>query len=91
MSRIYLGIPPQKTSVVNSDFRAGDEKSTRLEGGFYYGASRNGMIYIPPRPLLNHGIHRCELKPLTDLYPLTQCLQTGSRSLASVSPWMKSW
>lgn len=72
MSRIYLGIPPQKTSVVNSDFKAVDEKSTRLEGGFYYGASRNGMIYIPPRPLLNHGIHRCELKPLTDLYPLTR-------------------
>jgi hypothetical protein len=58
--RIYLGIPPEKTRVVDSDFKPVEENSTRLAGGFFYGASRNGSIYIAPRPLLNHGIHRCE-------------------------------
>ncbi|KAF5661668.1 aspartic-type endopeptidase opsb [Fusarium heterosporum] len=55
---IYMGIPSQKTSIVDSDFNLVDNASTRLTGGFYYGASRNGSIYIAPRPLLNHGIHR---------------------------------
>lgn len=58
--RLYLGIPAQKTNVVNDDFKPVDETSTKLAGGFYYGASRNGKIYIPPAPLMNHGIHRCE-------------------------------
>src|SRR6478735_3343631 len=60
IGRIYLGVPTTKTSVSSSDFQPVDETSPKLAGGFYYGASRNGMIYIPPRPLLNHGIHRCE-------------------------------
>ncbi|KAI5459957.1 aspartic peptidase domain-containing protein [Mariannaea sp. PMI_226] len=56
---IYLGIPPEKLSVVNDDFKPVEgESSTKLAGGFWYGMSRNGKIYIPPRPLMNHGIHR---------------------------------
>ncbi|KPM36315.1 hypothetical protein AK830_g10242 [Neonectria ditissima] len=56
---VYLGIPKEKLGVVNGDFEpVGGPGSTRLEGGFSYGMSRNGTIYIPPRPLLNHGIHR---------------------------------
>lgn len=57
--RIYLGIPVGKTSLVNDDFKPVDDQPTKLAGGFWYGMSRNGKIYIPPRPLLNHGIHRC--------------------------------
>ncbi|KAH7001912.1 phosphatidylethanolamine-binding protein [Ilyonectria destructans] len=56
---IYLGIPAEKLSVVNSDFQPVDwSSSTRLKGGFSSGMSRNGKIYIPPRPLINHGMHR---------------------------------
>jgi phosphatidylethanolamine-binding protein (PEBP) family uncharacterized protein len=29
-----------------------------MKGGFHFGRSRNGMPYIPPRPLMNHGPHR---------------------------------
>lgn len=54
---MFLGISKDKLSVINSDFKPEGEKSTRLNGGFYYGVDR---IWIPPRPLLNHGIHRCE-------------------------------
>ncbi|KAH7258181.1 hypothetical protein FSOLCH5_002525 [Fusarium solani] len=82
---IYLGIPPQKTSVVNSDFKAGDEKSTRLEGGFYYGASRNGMIYIPPRPLLNHGIHRYWFEIIGLSEPLDEKLVTSKPTREQVA------
>ncbi|UKZ71403.1 uncharacterized protein TrAtP1_012362 [Trichoderma atroviride] len=52
---LYLGISKDKLSVTTSDFKPENEKSTRLNGGFHYGTSR---IWIPPRPLLNHGIHR---------------------------------
>ncbi|KAH7144017.1 phosphatidylethanolamine-binding protein [Dactylonectria macrodidyma] len=56
---IYLGIPAQKLNVVNDDFKPVDGRpSTRLKGGFSYGMSRSGGVYIPPRPLINHGIHR---------------------------------
>ncbi|CAM1502895.1 Fc.00g076710.m01.CDS01 [Cosmosporella sp. VM-42] len=55
---IYLGISKDKTSVTNEDFKSEDASTTRLKGGFFYGQSRNGSIYIAPRPLINHGIHR---------------------------------
>ncbi|KAL5091025.1 hypothetical protein Trisim1_003341 [Trichoderma cf. simile WF8] len=55
---IYLGIDKDKLSVTNSDFKQENEKMSRLNGGFYYGVNRRNSIYIPPRPLLNHGIHR---------------------------------
>lgn len=62
--RIYLGIPAEKLSVVNSDFQPVDwSSSTRLKGGFSSGMSRNGKIYILPRPLINHGMHRCKSFP----------------------------
>lgn len=57
---IYLGIPEERTKVKNGDFEPESKSSTRLKGGFYYGKSRNGTVYIVPRPLLNHGIHRCK-------------------------------
>ncbi|RSM12654.1 hypothetical protein CDV31_006230 [Fusarium ambrosium] len=82
---IYLGIPLQKTSVVNSDFKPVDEKSTRLEGGFYYGASRNGMIYIPPRPLLNHGIHRYWFEIIGLSEPLDEKLVTSKPTREQVA------
>ncbi|KAL6871899.1 phosphatidylethanolamine-binding protein [Trichoderma novae-zelandiae] len=55
---IYLGIDKDKLSVTNDDFKQQDASSTKLAGGFYYGTNRRNNIYIPPRPLLNHGIHR---------------------------------
>ncbi|KAM0303620.1 hypothetical protein ACHAPM_003189 [Fusarium culmorum] len=55
---LYLSIPGQKTNVVNEDFQSLSETSTKLKGGFYYGANRSGKIYVLPRPLINHGIHR---------------------------------
>ncbi|KAI8715525.1 hypothetical protein NCS52_01060400 [Fusarium sp. LHS14.1] len=86
---IYLGIPVQKTSVLNSDFKAVDEKSTRLEGGFYYGASRNGMIYIPPRPLLNHGIHRYWFEIIGLSEPLDEKLVTSKPTREQVAEAIK--
>ncbi|KAJ3502035.1 hypothetical protein NM208_g16810 [Fusarium decemcellulare] len=74
---IYLGIPVDKTSVVNSDFNAVNDKSTRLAGGFYYGQSRNGAIYIVPRPLLNHGIHRYWFEIIGLSEPLDEKLVTS--------------
>ncbi|RFU78142.1 hypothetical protein TARUN_4074 [Trichoderma arundinaceum] len=55
---IYLGIDKDRLFVKNDDFKQENEKSTLLKGGFYYGTNRRNNIYIPPRPLLNHGIHR---------------------------------
>ncbi|KAF7550213.1 hypothetical protein G7046_g8080 [Stylonectria norvegica] len=55
---IYLGVKKDQTSLTNDDFQPTDGTSTKLKGGFFYGQSRNGSIYIAPRPLLNHGIHR---------------------------------
>ncbi|OTB20488.1 hypothetical protein K445DRAFT_343751 [Daldinia sp. EC12] len=55
---IYLGIPPTKTSVEPADFEVEDPSKSLLKGGFHYSRSRNGSVYIPPRPLLNHGPHR---------------------------------
>lgn len=56
---IYLGIPKETTKVVNDNFQLVDQTSTRLKGGFFYGKNRGNNVYIPPRPLINHGIHRC--------------------------------
>ncbi|KAK5989093.1 hypothetical protein PT974_10591 [Cladobotryum mycophilum] len=56
---LYLGIHKDKLSVEQADFTPAEGgKSTHLEGGFYYGQNRLGNVYILPRPLLNHGIHR---------------------------------
>ncbi|KAH6604247.1 hypothetical protein Trco_007693 [Trichoderma cornu-damae] len=55
---IYLGIDKNKLSVENDDFKQEGGKSTQLKGGFYYGVNYYKSIYVLPRPLLNHGIHR---------------------------------
>jgi phosphatidylethanolamine-binding protein (PEBP) family uncharacterized protein len=55
---IFTAIPPSKTSVVADDFEIVDQAKALMKGGFHYGRSRNGMPYIPPRPLMNHGPHR---------------------------------
>ncbi|KAI1460656.1 PEBP-like protein [Annulohypoxylon moriforme] len=55
---IYTGIPPTKTSVEAVDFEVENPSEALLKGGFHYGQSRNGQIYISPRPLMNHGPHR---------------------------------
>ncbi|KAI0439291.1 PEBP-like protein [Xylaria telfairii] len=54
----YTAIPASKTSVAADDFTVVDETKALMKGGFHYGRSRNGMPYIPPRPLMNHGPHR---------------------------------
>ncbi|KAI0816291.1 PEBP-like protein [Xylaria sp. FL0064] len=55
---IYTGIPASKTSVESDDFTVVDQEKALMKGGFHYSMSRNGMPYIPPRPLMNHGPHR---------------------------------
>lgn len=62
---IYIGIPPTKTSVEDSDFELEDSSKALVKGGFHYGRTRNGRVYTPPRPLMNHGPHRCERNLLT--------------------------
>ncbi|KAJ6780023.1 hypothetical protein PWT90_08964 [Aphanocladium album] len=57
---IYMGIEPTRRSLENKDFALSDDaKPMLLKGGFYYGVNRRDVVYIPPRPLLNNGIHRC--------------------------------
>ena len=56
---VYLGVESSKRSTRNDEMEVAE--GTKLKGGFYHGQSRNGMVYIPPRPLLNHGFHRCEI------------------------------
>lgn len=31
-----------------------------MKGGFHYGVCRRPGVYLPPRPLMNHGPHRCK-------------------------------
>jgi phosphatidylethanolamine-binding protein (PEBP) family uncharacterized protein len=57
---IYGGIAPSRTSVQAGDFEVEDQSRALLKGGFHYGVTRRGVPYIPPRPLMNHGIHRCK-------------------------------
>lgn len=60
---MYLGIPPEKTGLTNEDLEPASRGGTKLKGGFYYGMSRRGTVYVAPRPLLNHGVHRCASNP----------------------------
>lgn len=54
-----MGISPSKTSIGQSDLEVVDEIRNLLKGGFHYGQARRPVVYIPPKPLLNHGPHRC--------------------------------
>ena len=56
---VYGGIPPNKTRVEPKDFELEDESKALLKGGFHYGKNMRSVIYVPPRPLMNHGVHRC--------------------------------
>ncbi|KAI1816750.1 PEBP-like protein [Poronia punctata] len=55
---VYTAIPASKTSVGSDDFTVVDPSKALMKGGFHFGRSRNGMPYLPPRPLMNHGQHR---------------------------------
>lgn len=56
---IYYGISKSRAGVVQKDFeREGAEEERRLAGGFWYGKSRTGDVYIAPRPIARHGEHR---------------------------------
>ncbi|KAK8055836.1 hypothetical protein PG993_001063 [Apiospora rasikravindrae] len=57
---VFGGIPVAKTSVKAADFDIQDDGQALLKGGFHYGVTRRGVPYIPPKPLLNHGPHRCK-------------------------------
>lgn len=37
-----------------------------MKGGFHYGVCRRPGVYLPPRPLMNHGPHRCKSDTLRD-------------------------
>lgn len=37
-----------------------------MKGGFHYGVCRRPGVYLPPRPLMNHGPHRCKSDTLID-------------------------
>lgn len=63
--RILCGIPVSKTSVSTEDLEIEDKSKAQLKGGFYYGKTLRGVPYVPPRPLLNHGPHRCKSSPAT--------------------------
>lgn len=56
---LYYGLPAPKTSVTQDDFNPiGDTEDRKLSGGFGYGMSRTGAVYICPRPIARHGVHR---------------------------------
>lgn len=57
---LYAGIQPSKTSIDAVDLQVEDPKKALLKGGFYHGRLMNGKVYAPPRPLMNHGPHRCK-------------------------------
>lgn len=43
-----------------SDLDVVDHSKGILKGGFHYGKCRKPVVYLPPRPLINHGPHRCK-------------------------------
>ncbi|OTB06889.1 hypothetical protein M426DRAFT_318604 [Hypoxylon sp. CI-4A] len=82
---IYGGIPSTKTSVEAADFEVEDASRARLRGGFHYGKSRNGRIYIPPRPLKNHGPHRYFFEVVALKKPLDPSLLTATTTREQVA------
>ncbi|GKT46704.1 UPF0132 membrane protein [Colletotrichum spaethianum] len=55
---IYGGIASETRQVNAQDFEVEDENISLLKGGFHWGKGRRDVVYLPPRPLLNHGPHR---------------------------------
>ncbi|KAI0382905.1 PEBP-like protein [Hypomontagnella monticulosa] len=75
---IYGGIPPTKTNVESADFEVQDQSKALLKGGFHYGRSMNGNIYISPRPLMDHGPHRYFFEVVALKEPLDPSLLTAA-------------
>ncbi|WYZ40066.1 hypothetical protein EsH8_IV_000407 [Colletotrichum jinshuiense] len=55
---VYGGIAPDRKQVNPRDFEIEDEGKSLLKGGFHWGKGRREGVYVPPRPLMNHGPHR---------------------------------
>jgi phosphatidylethanolamine-binding protein (PEBP) family uncharacterized protein len=55
---IYFGIPATKTKVTPADFEVADLRKRSLKGGFFFGENRKNTVYVPPRPIKNHGPDR---------------------------------
>ncbi|KAI1661954.1 PEBP-like protein [Daldinia decipiens] len=82
---IYGGIPSSKTSVEPADFEVEDPSKALLKGGFHYGRSRNGSVYIAPRPLLNHGPHRYFFEVIALKEPLDPSLLTATTTREQIN------
>ncbi|KAH8549487.1 phosphatidylethanolamine-binding protein [Umbelopsis sp. PMI_123] len=68
---IYCEIPGNVTSLNASDFQTMEEGSYLLKGGFKYGKNRRERVFTGPKPLMNHGEHRCYYQLVTLKKPLT--------------------
>lgn len=55
-----MGIPPEITRVGPEDLEIVDASKGLLKGGFHHGWNLRGVVHVPPRPLINHGPHRCK-------------------------------
>ncbi|KAG8165556.1 hypothetical protein KVR01_004108 [Diaporthe batatas] len=55
---IFAGIGSNMTNIEHSHLGVADESKSAVEGGFHYGVCRRPVVYLPPRPLMNHGPHR---------------------------------
>ncbi|KAI2466574.1 PEBP-like protein [Annulohypoxylon bovei var. microspora] len=82
---IYTGIPPTKTSVEAADFEVEDPNEALLKGGFHYGRSRNCLVYIPPRPLMNHGPHRYFFEVIALKEPLSPNLLSATTTREQIA------
>lgn len=71
---IYGGIKPNKTNIEHSDLEVVDDSKNLLKGGFHYGMCRRPVVYLPPRPLLNHGPHRYFFQIVALSEPLPKAL-----------------
>jgi hypothetical protein len=84
---ILVGIALDKTRVEPKDLEIQDKNKSLLKGGFYYGKNMRNIVYGPPRPLMNHGVHRCK-KPKHAILPgaYSRLLTMSSRFLPSGRP-----
>lgn len=59
-NRIFAGIDAANTTIEHTHLEVADETKSTVKGGFHYGVCRRPGVYLPPRPLMNHGPHRCK-------------------------------
>ncbi|TPX10852.1 uncharacterized protein E0L32_008241 [Thyridium curvatum] len=71
--RIYPGIPASQTRIEPKDLEVQDKGQSLLKSGIYYGAN-SYMVYIPPKPLMNHGVHRYFFQVVALSEPLDRVL-----------------